>query len=249
VRIKLSIKLGGFIGLMVFTALLTAAAAAQTSSPDVGLITKLDGSATFWNKAENQKPAKVEAFMKVRRGDCLKLPAAASVTLLYFASGRQETWKGPVTLQAGDTKSTAVGNQKTLVQPVVKTFPAQATRQMAGAPLKLCPSSTSASGVIQTMGARCEPATKTAAKAAAPLSAQAQRQIAAAQRVYRDLQRLAAPDDITPELYFLGVLAKYKQYPEMIKVANAMLAKRPSDPSVLDLQTWVRSQALAGAQP
>ena len=46
--------------------------------------------------------------MKVRRGDHLKLPGAASLTLLYFASGRQETWRGPVTLRAGDTESTAV---------------------------------------------------------------------------------------------------------------------------------------------
>lgn len=81
------------------------------------------------------------------------------------------------------------------------------------------------------MGARCEPATRPAAS----LSAQAQRQIQAAQRVYRDLQKVAAADDVTQELYFLGVLAEYKQYPEMIKVADAMLQKRPNDASVIDL--------------
>ena len=183
--------------------------------------------------------------MKVRQGDYLKLPEAASLTLLYFASGRQETWKGPATLLAGDTKSVAVGDQKTPPRPVVKIFPGHATKQMAGTPPKLCPASKSTSGVIQTMGARCEPTTK----AAAPLSAKAQRQIAAAQQVYRDLQKVATTDDITPELYFLGVLAEYKQYPEMIKVANAMLQKRPGDASVRDLQAWVQRQARAGAQP
>jgi hypothetical protein len=242
---KPSIKLCGFICLVVFTAFLTARAAAQTSLPDVGLITKLSGAATYWNKAENQKPAKVQAFMKVRRGDYLKLPAAASLTLLYFASGRQETWKGPATLLAGDTESAALGGQKTSTRPVVKIFPAKATRQMAGTPLKLCPASTSTSGVIQTMGARGAPATK----AAAPLSAKDQRQIAAARQVYRDLQKVAAADDITPELYFLGVLAEYKQYPEMLKVADAMLQKRPGDASVMDLRARVRREALAGAQP
>jgi hypothetical protein len=243
--VKPKMKLSGFICLAVFFAFLTATAAAQTSSPDVGLITKLSGAATYWNKAENHKPAKVQAFMKVRQGDYLKLPAAASLTLLYFASGRQETWKGPATLRAGATKSTAVGSQKTAPRPEVKVFPAHATRQMAGTPLKLCPASLSTSGVIQTMGARCEPA----AKPAAPLSANAQKQIKAAQQVYRDLQKVAAADDITPELYFLGVLAKYQQYPEMIKVADAMLQKRPNDVSVIDLQTRVLRQARAGAQP
>jgi hypothetical protein len=58
----------------------------------VGLITGLSGAATYQNKAENHKPAKVQAFMKVRQGDYLKLPESASLTLLYFASGRQETW-------------------------------------------------------------------------------------------------------------------------------------------------------------
>lgn len=232
----------GFFCLAVFIALLTATVAAQTSLPDVGLITRLSGEATYWNKDENKKPAKVQAFMKVRRGDHLKLPAAASLTLLYFASGRQETWKGPATLMAGDTESAAVGDQKTSPQPEVKILPAKATKQMAGAPLPLTPASTSKSGVIQTMGPKCAPAAKTAV----PLSSEAQRKIKEAEKAYQDLKKSAAADDITPEFYFLGVLAEYKQYPEMAKMVDTMLQKRPGDMALKDLQAWVRSQAAAG---
>jgi hypothetical protein len=238
---KRRMKYTGFLCLAVNIAFLTAMVAAQTSLPDVGLITKLTGEATYWNKDENKKPTKVQAFMKVRRGDHLKLPAAASLTLLYFASGRQETWKGPATLMAGDTESAAVGDQKTPPQPEVKILPAKATKQMAGAPLPLSPSSISKSGVIQTMGPKCEPAAKTAA----PLSANAQRKIKEAEKVYQDLKKSAAADDITPELYFFSVLAEHKQFPEMAKMVDTMLQKRPGDAALKDLKAWVCSQAAA----
>ncbi len=214
---------------------------AQTSLPDVGLITKLTGEATYWNKGDNQKPAKVQAFMKVRQGDHLKLPAAASLTLLYFASGRQETWQGPATLMAGEGESRVVGGKQPAPQPEVKILPAKAARQMGGAPLLLCPASMSKSGVIQTMGARREPAPKTAA----PLSREAQRKIQEAEKVYQDLKKSAAADDVTPELYFLGVLAEYQQYPEMAQMVDTMLQKRPGDAALKDLKAWVRSQAAA----
>jgi hypothetical protein len=238
---KRRMKHAGFLCLAVFIAFLTAMVAAPTSLPDVGLITKLTGEATYWNKDENKKPTRVQAFMKVRRGDHLKLPAAASLTLLYFASGRQETWKGPATLMAGDTESAAVGDQKTPPQPEVKILPAKATKQMAGAPLPVSPSSISKSGVIQTMGPKCEPAAKTAA----PLSENAQRKIKEAEKVYQDLKKSAAADDITPELYFFSVLAEHKQFPEMAKMVDTMLQKRPGDAALKDLKAWVRSQAAA----
>lgn len=233
----------GFFCLTVFTSFLAATVAAQTSLPDVGLITRLSGEATFWNKNDNKNPAKVQAFMKVRRGDHLKLPAAASLTLLYFASGRQETWKGPATLMAGDTESSAVGNQKTPLQPEVKILPAKATRQMMGLPLPLPCSSTGRSGFIQTMAPHCPAAEK--AGAPALLSSEAQRKIKEAEKVYRDLKKAAAADDVTPELYFLGILAEYKQYPEMAKVVDTMLQKRPGDAALKDLKAWVRSQTAA----
>lgn len=240
-KVKRSMKHAGFFCLAGFIAFLTATVVAQTSLPDVGLITKLTGEATYWNQGENKKPVRVQAFMKVRQGDHLKLPAAASLTLLYFASGRQETWKGPATLMAGDKESAAVGDQKTPPQPEVKILPAKATKQMAGAPLPLSPASMSKSGVIQTMAPKCE----TAPKTAAPLSSEAQRKIKEAEKVYQDLKKNAAADDITPELYFFSVLAEHKQFPGMAKMVDAMLQKRPGDATLKDLKTWVRSQSAA----
>ncbi|MCK9376580.1 MAG: hypothetical protein M0P73_10555 [Syntrophobacterales bacterium] len=244
-KAKRRMKHTGFFCLAVFGAFLTATVAAQTSLPDVGLITKLSGGATYWNKDENKKPSTVQAFMKVRQGDRLKLPVGASLTLLYFASGRQETWKGPATLMAGDRESQVLGGKQPAPQPEVKIFPAKATKQIAGAPLRLSPASMNKSGVIQTMGPRCEPA----AKSAAPFSSEAQRKIKAAEKVYRDLKKSAASDDVTPELYFYSVLAEYKQFPEMAEMVDNMLQKRPEDAALKDLKACVRAQAIKGVQP
>jgi hypothetical protein len=238
-KAKHRMKNTSFFCLALFTFFLTATVAAQTSLPDVGLITNLSGEATYWNKADTPKPTKVRAFMKVRQGDHLKLPAAASLTLLYFASGRQETWRGPATLMAGDQESKFLGGKQPAPQPEVKILPAKASKQMAGAPLPLYPASLSKSGVIQTRGPNYEQAAKTAA----PLSGEAQRKIKEAEKVYRDLKKSAVADDVTPELYFFSVLAGYKQFSGMAKMVDAMLEKRPGDAALKDLKAWVRSQA------
>jgi hypothetical protein len=242
-KVKRRMKHTSFFCLAVFIAFLTATVAAQTSLPDVGLITKLSGEATYWNKGDNKEPTKVQAFMKVRQGDHLKLPAAASLTLLYFASGRQETWKGPVTIIAGDQESKVLGGKQPASPPEVKIMPAKATRQMMGLPLPLPGSGAGRSGIIQTMAPR-RPAAEPGG-APAPLSSEAQRKIKEAEKVYQDLKKAAAADDVTPELYFLGVLAEYKQYPEMAKVVDTMLQKRPGDAALKDLKAWVRSQSAA----
>ncbi len=227
---------------LLASALLLGAAAtpAQTASPDVGLVTSLAGAATYWNQEEQKKPAPVRALMKVRRGDRLKLAGAAALTLLYFASGRQETWKGPVTLMVGDLESVAAKDQKPLPQPEVRILPTKVTKRIEGAPLPLPRSSTTYSGVIHTMAPRGAPSERV--KTAAPLSEEARAKIKEAERIYQDLKTRAAADDVTPELYFLGVLADYRQYPEMDKILAAMLQKQPGDATLEELKAWLRSQ-------
>src|SRR5208337_2536125 len=110
--------------------LVCAAASAQAPAPDVGLITQLSGPVTYWNKEEQKEQVPAKAFMKVRQGDNFKLNEAGSLTLLYFASGRQETWKGPATFVAGATESAAAGNQKPPAQPEVKVISTKATKQL-----------------------------------------------------------------------------------------------------------------------
>ncbi len=251
-----------------------AAALAQSSSPDVGLVTKLSGKATYWNDQE-KTPAKVQAFMKVRQGDHIELAGEGALQLLYFASGRQETWKGPARLQAGSGQSlTPPGGQ---VTPEVKMLPASAAKKMAAAPFLLARGGASLaeatlakglaseragatpmmekappgrsgvtemqrvapgrSGAIQTMAPVCPVQPQ-----AAPLTAAARQEIQAAKKEYLGLKKKAAADDFTPELYFLGVLAQHRQYPEMERMLDQILQKKPGDQRFNDLKTWVRAQ-------
>jgi len=46
-------------------------------------------------------------------------------------------------------------------------------------------------------------------------------------------------------LYFFSVLAEHKQFPEMAKMVDTMLQKRPGDVALKDLKAWVRSQTAA----
>jgi CHAT domain-containing protein/tetratricopeptide (TPR) repeat protein len=224
------------------TLLLAAAASAQATAPDVGLITQLSGAVTYWNKAEQKEPVPAKAFMKVRQGDNFKMDAAGSLTLLYFGSGRQEIWKGPAAFSAGAAASAAAGDQKPPAQPVVKLISTRAAKQLAGTPLFLPRSSTARSGGIQTM----TPAGLAPAGTPAPLTKEAQSQIKEAEGIYQDLLKTAAAHDVTPELYLLSVLAKYGQYAEMDKLVDTMLQKKPGDQALKDLQAWVQSKSGQG---
>ncbi len=256
-----------------------ALALAQTSSPDVGLVTKLTGETTYWNK-EEKKPARVQAFMKVRQGDNFKLSKDSGLTLLYFASGRQETWKGPGTLVAGDGESAAKGGKKQ-APPEVKMMPASAIQKIAAAPFlqsrsggtpsgatqlpRMAPGRTGAtasksmappdrsgatpmmeksppgrSGAIQTMAPVCT------VPPPMPPPEVVQKEIKQAEAVYQDLKQKAGADDFTPELYFLVVLAEYRQYTEMNKILDDLLKKKPGDPDLKEMKAWVRAQSLCG---
>ena len=140
------------MGLAVCLVLLAAAVQAQSSSPDVGLVTGLSGEATYWNAGDQTKPNRVRVFMKVRRGDRIKLPAGAQLQILYLTPGRQETWKGPVTLTAGEGESQVAPGLKA-APPEVKLLPTRVTRKIGGSEMPLPRSSLRHSGVIPTMGA------------------------------------------------------------------------------------------------
>ena len=214
---------------------------AQTSCVDVGLVTKLNGKAIYWNKNEQNQPAPVQAFMKLHKEDNLKLFGSSSLQLLYFDSGRQETWKGPGTLLIGDTESTVSSEEKPLSPPEVVFFPTQVTKRLDAAPLPLPRSRTCYSGVMYTRTTKSPCSEK--AKAPVLLSAEDQRKIKEAKKIFEDLRKKAKADDITPELYYLGVLAVYKQYKKMEKLINTMEEKRPGNATLSDLKIWVQTQS------
>jgi hypothetical protein len=67
-------------------------------------------------------------------------------------------------------------------------------------------------------------------------------EIATAKENYRNLRNQAKDDDLTPELYLLGILANYDQFEEMGKVIKDALKKQPDNEVLKKLEEWVKTQ-------
>jgi hypothetical protein len=207
----------------------------KTLPPDVGLVTQLSGDATYWNEAYQKTPEKAQAFMRVRRGDHFKVMAGAVVQLVYFQNGRQETWKGPVAMIVGDTQSRPEG-EKLQAQPEVIILPAGTSQGIRRIPALLRRAGLGRSGGIQVRGTG-----EGSQKAIVPTKEE-NAEIAMAKENYQRLRKQARPDDITPELSLLGILADYEQFEEMEKVVKDALKIQPHNEVLKELEEWVRIQ-------
>jgi len=247
-------RIGCWTGTVLSVLLLASSLVTGAGTPDVGLVTDLAGEVTYSNPGEKQVPAKAQAFLKVREGDRFKIPAGGMVQLTYFVGGRQETWRGPGTVEVGDQASREAGKEPAPATPEVKVLPAKVSKSMAGVAVAVSQAAAKeggggpgvggelrSSGVIQTMGVK-KPAPAPAA-GARPLCDRDRKEAAAAEKTYQDLKKQAGPDDLTPEIYLLGVYANYGQYDKMAQVIDLMLAQRPKDAQLRKLKAWARAQA------
>ena len=226
-----------YLGLMFFVVIMTRATAkVQALPPDVGLVTMLCGNVTYWNDGYQKTPTTAEAFMKIRRGDRFKLRPGAVMQLVYFLGGRQETWKGPVTLTVDDSESHLEGKKQPHVQPKVVVLPAGTTQGVRRIPVLLRraglwrPGSTQIRGDVET------------SPTAFAITPEEKAQIVAAKETYRSLRKQTDPGDITPELYLLGVLTDYEQYGEMEGIIREALKRQPDNEILKGLMEWVLAQ-------
>ena len=229
----------GAVVLALCLALLAAAVEAQSSSPDMALVTALSGEATYWNPGDQTKPNQLRVFMKIHRGDRIKLPAGAQLQILYLTPGRQETWKGPVTLTAGEGES-QVGPGLKAAPPEVKLLPTRVTRKIGGSEMPLPSSSLRHSGGIPTMAGQPDDSPKTPG----PAGESAREDVREAQQTYAKLRRQTPAGDLTPELYYLSVLAENGKYPEMEKFMDTLQEKEPGNAALKELRAWARTQSL-----
>ena len=217
--------------LVLFTEI---SAKAQILPPDVGLVTQLSGDATYWNEGYQKTPGKVLVFMKIRSGDHFRLSQGSTIQLVYFQNGRQETWKGLAAFMVGDVQSKVEGDK--LVQPEVVTLPSDASQGMRRIPVLLRRARLSRSGGMQIRGSG-----EASQKPMIP-SKEEKAEIAMAKETYQKLRKQTKPDDITPELNLLGILADYEQYEEMEKVIKDALKIQPGNQVLKELEEWVRTQ-------
>ena len=209
----------------------------QILPPDVGIVTQLSGEATYWNESYQRTPEKAEAFMKIRRGDYFKIPAGGGIQLVYFENGRQETWKGPASFMVGEVQSRVEKGREVPGQPGVVMLSTEASQGMRRIPVLLRRARVSWSGG----GVMVRGVPGVSAKPVAPTKEE-QAEIAMAKETYQKLREQAKPDDITPELTLLGVLADYEQYEEMEQVIKNAMKIHPDHQVLKELDGWVNTE-------
>ena len=209
---------------------------AQTLPPDVGLVTRLSGDVTYMNEGYQKTPEKAQPFVRIRQGDHFKLASGAMVQLVYFQSGRKETWKGPAVFVVGETQSRAQGEKGIQAQPEVTTLPTEASQGMRRIPILLRRAGLSRSGTTQVRGVGGGP------QKTITLSEEEKAEIKMAKEIYQSFRKQTKAEDITPELTLLGVLADYEQYEEMEKVIKDALKIQPESGVLKELLDWVRTQ-------
>ena len=109
----------------VFSAFIFLSAEAMALSMDAGMLTQVQGEVMLSGKSDKA----AVAFSKVRAGDKLTLSQGARLQVVYFESGRQETWQGSGQLEVGGSES-----KSATLKPEVKQLPAILVKQLVRTP-------------------------------------------------------------------------------------------------------------------
>lgn len=204
--------------------LLASSAWANAQSADVGLVNLVVGDVMF--SPQSGAPAKVQAFMRVRDGDRVVVPAGGQVRIVYFEGARQERWSGPASFRAAKTQGEPITGKPTDVQILPASVPQRISRVpelMQNAKL----------GGIQVRGGLTR-------QQEASLEQQASLREA---KVTYERMRVEMPaDDITPELFYYSALYDFLLYDEMKAVVDEMVRKQPANDDVRTLAAWVDSR-------
>lgn len=230
----------GFLALSIVSLLICTSARADTPPADVGLLTRISGEVSLIETDDPEDLLPAEPFMKVRAGDIFRLEESAVLQIVYFATGRKETWKGPARFRAGEKAGDAVDSDDDALppSPTVAEMSGEVTQEVRRVAMVLDPSRLYRTGSVQFRSSG-KPDRIPRSK---PLSADARDDLNEARQVYAKLLQEAAPEDITAELYLFGVLSDLGQYEEMARLIDVMRWKQPANPRIDRLNNWIQQQ-------
>ena len=144
-------------------------------------------------------------FLKVSQGDTLTLAGDARIQVVYLTSGRQEVWKGAGPVQVG----TQEGRSASL-RAETSQVPALILRQLEKTPAVGQHGKT---GMVMLRSMDNLEAIDTLEKD------------------YKDYRAKAAPDDTTPEVFFLTGLLDLQDYDQAKKVLEELKARQAAQPA------------------
>jgi hypothetical protein len=184
----------------------------------IALVTKVAGDVVLTGPKDQPL---TEPFIKLREADVLRLGAGGALTLTFFESGRQETWRGPGSIKLAAEQSLPAGGSPVLN---VKQLPVNLVRQLARTPAP------DTEGNVGMLRLRSIPTAEALAKL---------------EKTYGELRAAAGPGDRDPDLYWLSGLFDLHEYDRLqtelarlteanrddfeIKVLNKLYARAIND--------------------
>lgn len=201
------------------------AAASAYAASDVGLVRQLAGNVSYDSGSGSMQ---AKPYMKVRQGDRFSVAAGAQVQVIYFDSGRQESFAGPASFVAG-AKQSAVQSG---AQPQVKTLPTDVPERIAQTPELLQIAKLGRSGGVAVRGIGTDQR----------LTLQERSEVSKAQATYEQLRATVAADDIMPEQYLYAVLQDHLLYHDMMPVVQEMSRRQPGNQDVAIMMSYVQSK-------
>lgn len=183
-----------FVGLLIL-------GFSQAQAAEVALVMSVQGKIS---RLDGVTALPLEAFVKLKSGDRLKLEKASRLQLVYFNTGRQETWSGSGNLIMAVKESRAEG----LPAPKIKTLPLVMVKQLARTPAL---DSQGRGGVTRLRSIATEDA------------------MAKLDATYRELKSSADGDDLAPEMYLLSGLYEMRQLDRVEAILGEIRQDRPKN--------------------
>lgn len=207
-------------------ALAIAPAAAASAAEDVGVVNHLAG---YVNVTSGAGTSKAQAYMNIHQGDSFDVPPGVVLKVVYFRSGRQESFSGPASFRVGAHQSTVLQG----AAPQVSMLPVAVPQKISQTPELV---------QIAKLG-KSAPAGARPAARDQRLTPQQQAEVREARETYAKLRAVTPGDDITPELYLYSVLQDNQLYGEMKPVVAEMARRQPSNRDVAALSDYVRMKS------
>ena len=228
----------GMIILIGLTLNLVMATWAFSSETALGMITQVSGRDSYiHNGTKQDKPP--ESFMKFYKGDKIILEPDSLLLLVFFKSGRKETWEGPASFYLDHLNGVAIDSKG--AEPKITSLPAIVTSEIRRVSKIINTSRLQTSGAVIVRGQenKNEPAQSIPT---VQLDPSEEKEIDSAKNTYKMLLDNSSKNDITPELFLFSVLADYDQFLEMSKLIETMNKKQPDNSTTRELTLWLEKQ-------
>jgi len=182
---------------------LLGAQSAFANSPEVGMITQMNGNVTVAKVDKTKNPA--TAFLKVALGEKLILGKNARVRIVYFETDRQELWTGAGEIEIADGEG-----RSRVLKPKVEKLPSIIVQKLENMP-QAGKQGKSAMIIVRSADSGS---------------------VDSLEKNYKELRSRVAADDTTPEIFLLAGLLDLKKYKYAKNVLERFKANQEKQPEL-----------------